>query len=100
MNRIKESFEFWCKLMSHHECNSSYTYKYHNFWLSLNEGQIQMEDEFAWKKMFENPEVIYLSLEDYESLNKKLNDPQVIRNAKKSIQKLLERKDSWDEVSD
>jgi len=54
------------------------------------------EEQEEWQKMWDNHETIYLSREDFDYLQDRLNeppDPQTIA----SLKKLLERTSPWDE---
>lgn len=54
------------------------------------------EEQEEWQRLWDNRETIYLSREDFDCLQDRLNqppDPQTIA----SLKKLLERKAPWEE---
>ena len=83
--------------MSHEDYRLDDRFLYQDFWNSINEGQTQMVEDDKWMTYFgAKPEKIYLSVEDYDALVKRLNeppDPEVVKRFKE----ILSRRAPWDE---
>jgi len=59
---------------------------------------LKMTDEEDWKKMFENPEKILVSAENYDKFVEMLELPS--EATMESIKRLMNRKTPWDEPND
>jgi hypothetical protein len=55
----------------------------------------ELSEEEMWKKMFENPEKIYVSKEAYDRLVEMINRPPTPEQIE-SIRKIMNRKAPWD----
>jgi hypothetical protein len=55
----------------------------------------ELSEEEIWKKMFENPEKIYVSKEAYDRLVEMINQPPTPEQIE-SIRKIMNRKAPWD----
>jgi len=57
------------------------------------------EDLHAWQSWWDQAETIYLSKEDYDHLQDRLNQPSDPKTIQ-SLKKLLERRAPWDDDSE
>lgn len=68
------------------------------FWMSLNQGYLDMNYNWEFEKFWgkgTKPEKIILPKEDYDALVERLNEPPDPK-VQEQIRKLLERKAPWD----
>jgi hypothetical protein len=87
------SFWWWWRLMSHEGFRFDDYYVWKEFWMSLNQGYMDMnykwEFEKFWGKGVE-PEKIILPKEDFDHLVERLNqpsDPKVVERLKEILSK-------------
>lgn len=90
------TFWYWFRLII---CNQifDFNHRYEDFWFSINYGWDEMKinhlSESLWKEGVE-PEIIFLSQQDYDFLVEKLNqppDPETIE----SLKNLMNRPTPW-----
>ena len=90
-------FWYWWKVMSHEDYRLDDRFLYQDFWNSICTGQTQMVEDDKWMTYFgAKPEKIYLSVEDYDALVERLNEPPD-PEAVKRVKEILSRRAPWDE---
>jgi hypothetical protein len=83
--------------MSHEDYRLDDRFLYQDFWNSICTGQTQMVEDDKWMTYFgAKPEKIYLSVEDYDALVERLNEPPD-PEAVKRVKEILSRRAPWDE---
>lgn len=91
-------FYWWWRLITHQGFRFDDYHVWGEFWHSLNSGYLDMnykwEFEQFWGKGSYPPEKIILSQEDFDALEKKLNEPPQYNE---NLAKLLKRKAPWDD---
>ena len=93
-------FWWWWRLMSHEGFRFDDYYVWKEFWMSLNQGYMDMnykyEFEEFWGKGSYPPECITLPKENFDALVERLNAPPD-PEAQERFRKVLERKAPWEE---
>jgi len=83
--------------MSHEDYRLDDRFLYQDFWNSICTGQTQMVEDDKWMTYFgAKPEKIYLSVEDYDALVERLNEPPDPESVKR-FKEILSRRAPWDE---
>lgn len=88
---------WWYRLISHEGFRFDDYYVWKEFWMSLNQGYIDMNYKWEFEKFWgrgAKPERIVVSKEAYDALMERINnpDPEQIE----SLKKLLNRRAPWD----
>jgi len=90
---------WWYRLMSHQGFRFDDYYVWKEFWMSLNQGYMDMNYKWEFEKFWgkgAKPEKIILPKEQFDALVERLNappDPEVV----KKIKRVLSRKAPWQE---
>jgi hypothetical protein len=98
-NRYLRYHPIWCwyKLINHQDYRLDDRFVYQDFWNSINFGQTQMVEDAKWLEYFgAKPETILLSVEDYDTLVARLNeppDPKVVER----FREIMNKPAPWEE---
>jgi hypothetical protein len=92
------NFWYWFRLINHDDWQMDDHQRYWDFWLNLNQGYLDTEYKWEFKKFWgkgAKVETMYVSAEDYDVLVDRINnpDPKQIE----SLRKLMNRKAPWDD---
>ena len=88
------SFWWWWRLMSHQGFRFDDYYVWKEFWMSLNQGYLDIEYKYEFEKFWgkgAEPEKIILPKEQFDALVERLNappDPKVVERLKEIMQKV------------
>ena len=92
-------FWWWYRLISHEGFRFDDYYVWKEFWMSLNQGYLDMNYQWEFEKFWGKgvkPEKIILPKEDFDALVERLNAPPD-PEAMKRIARVLSRKAPWEE---
>ena len=92
-------FWWWYRLISHEGFRFDDYYVWKEFWMSLNQGYLDMNYQWEFEKFWgkgAKPEKIILPKEDFDALVERLNAPPD-PEAMKRIARVLSRKAPWEE---
>jgi len=102
-NPIKYTpFWFWFRLVNHSNWRMDDHQRYWDFWLSINRGYDDMNYKWEFEKFWgkgAQPEKIILSPEDFDALQKRLEeppDPKVVERLKE----IMSKPAPWDDEND
>ena len=93
------SFWWWWRLMSHQGFRFDDYYVWKEFWMSLNQGYLDIEYKYEFEKFWgkgAEPEKIILPKEQFDALVERLNappDPKVVERLKE----IMSKKAPWEE---
>ena len=93
------SFWWWWRLMSHQGFRFDDYYVWKEFWMSLNQGYMDMNYKWEFEKFWgkgAKPEKILLPKEDFDALVERLNQPPD-PEAMKKIARVLSRRAPWEQ---
>ena len=102
-NPIKYTpFWFWFRLVNHSNWRMDDHQRYWDFWLSINRGYDDVNYKWEFEKFWgkgAQPEKIILSPEDFDALQKRLEeppDPKVVERLKE----IMSKPAPWDDEND
>src|SRR6056300_372831 len=90
---------WWYRLMSHQGFRFDDYYVWKEFWMSLNQGYMDMNYKWEFEKFWgkgAKPEKILLPKEDFDALVERLNQPPD-PEAMKKIARVLSRRAPWEQ---
>lgn len=93
------SFWWWWRLMSHQGFRFDDYYVWKEFWMSLNQGYMDMNYKWEFEKFWgkgAKPERIVVSKESYDALVERLNAPPD-PEAQKRLKEILSKPAPWDD---
>ena len=91
---------YWYRLISHQGFRFDDYYVWGEFWHSINSGYLDMNYRWEFEKFWSKgakPEVTYLSQEDYDDFQQKLNEPPQYNE---NLAKLMNRPSPWNNEND